>query len=172
MTTLDEIRTRFTDQLQFVDDVAQVILKGHLVVEEVMTESIRTFVHHGDLLEECRLQFHQKLQLCKAMSVSDQNNEMWNLISSINALRNHLSHSLDVAARHKRIAALEAKFSQQFADGVPENLAEMPKDTAICMLAIAGAIGYLHAHLEEVQRFREVVVQMDRVWNTGKLGEA
>jgi hypothetical protein len=172
MTTLDEIRTRFTDQLQTVDDVAQVILKGHLVMEEIMTDSIKSFVHHGELIENCRLQFHQKLQLCKAMSVSDQNNEMWSLISSINSLRNHLSHSLDLADRHKRISALEATYYQQFAEGVPDGLAEMPKDTAICMLAIAGAIGYLHAHSEEAKRFRDVVVQVDRGMNAGKLSEA
>lgn len=167
MTSLEEIQARFTDQLQYVDHVAQIILKGHLVMEEIMTDSIRTFVHHPDLVENSRLQFHQKLQLCRAMSVSDQQNEMWGLISAINALRNHLSHSLDPEARHKRIAILDAQFSRQFADGVPEDLAEMPKDMAICMLAIAGAIGYLHAHASEVQRFRRLVVEMGKVMNGG-----
>lgn len=172
MTTLDEIRARFTDQLQQVDDVAQVILKGHLVIEELMTEAIKTFLLHGEFVEQSRLQFHQKLQLCRAMSISDHKNEMWALIASINSLRNQLSHSLDPDDRHKRVEALSATFSQQFPEGVPEGLAEMPKDTAVCMLAIAGSIGYLHAHVEEIHRFKGMVIDMDKALNGGKLSEA
>src|SRR5690606_34569265 len=148
MATLDEIRTRFTDQLHQVDDVVRVVLKGHLVMEEIMTEAIRTFLLHGEFVEPARLQFQQELQPCKAMSVSDQKNEMWALISSVNSLRNQLSHSLGADDRHKRIEALSSTFSQQFPEGVPEDLAEMPKDTAICMLAIAGSIGSLHVPLQ------------------------
>ena len=171
MPTLEEVRAKFTDQLQTVDDVAQIVLKGHLVIEEVMTESIQTFLLHKEFVEDARLQFHQKLQLCRAISVSDQNNNMWNLIASINSVRNQLSHSLDPAGRSKRIESLNSTFAKEFPDSVPEKLDPMPKEAAICMLAIGAAIGFLHAHSEEVRRFKAVVLEMDELLNDGKLSK-
>jgi hypothetical protein len=170
--TLAEIQAKFTDQLQHVDDVVQIVLKGHLVIEELMTESIEHFLFHKEFLEQGRFQFHQKLLICRAMSVSDHNNPMWNLLGSINSLRNHLSHSLDSAERAKRIESLNSTFSQQFPDHLPENLDPMPKEAAICMLAISGALGYLHAHYEEVRRFKGVVLDMDKIMNKRGLSEA
>jgi hypothetical protein len=40
------------------------------------------------------------------------------------------------------------------------------------MLAIAGSIGYLHAHVEEIRRFKGMVIDMDKALNGGKLSEA
>ena len=172
MPTLEEVRAKFTDQLRNVDDVAQIVLKGHLVMEEVMTESIQTFLLHKEFVEDARLQFHQKLQLCRAMSVSDHENNMWNLVASINAVRNHLSHSLDPAGRSKRIESLYSTFAQEFPDQLPQKLDPMPREAAICMLAIGASLGFLHAHSEEVRRFKDVVLDMDKVLNKGKLSEA
>jgi hypothetical protein len=172
MPTLEEVQKRFTDELRHVDDVAQIVLKGHLVMEELMTASIETFLLHGEFVEPSRLQFHQKLQLCRAMSVSDHNNDMWNLIASINTLRNHLSHSLDPTERAKRVEALGSKFAREFPAHISEKLDPLPHEAATCMLAIAGALGFLHAHAAEVRRFREVVLDVDKGLNNGRLGEA
>lgn len=172
MPTLTEIQAKFTEQLSYIDDVAQIVLKGHLVMEEMMTEAIQDFLLHNEFVETARLQFNQKLQLCRAMSVSDHNNNMWNLVASINALRNHLSHSLDPVERSKRIESLNSTFAQEFPDQLPEKLDPMPREAAICMLAISASLGYLHAHCEEVRRFKSVVLDMDKVLNKGKLSDA
>lgn len=103
MTSLAEISQRFTDAIREVDDVAQIVLKGHLVMEGLMTEAIETFSLHGEFIDAARLQAHQKIALCRAISTSDQNNRMWDLISSVNGLRNALSHSLDPNRRSKAI---------------------------------------------------------------------
>lgn len=171
MSTLEQVREKFTDQLQTVDDVAQIVLKGHLVMEEVMTESIQTFLLHKELVEDSRLQFYQKLQLCRAMSVADQKNKMWDLVASINSLRNHLSHSLKLEERSKRIEALNSNFAREFPDPLPKSLDGMSREAAVCMLAIGGAIGFLHAHLEEVRRFKARVLEMDELLNDGKLSK-
>jgi hypothetical protein len=169
MMTLADIQAKFTEQLGYVDDVAQIVLKGHLVMEELMTESIQQYLLHGEFLELARLQFHQKLQLCRAMSVSDEKNDMWNLVASINSLRNHLSHSLDPAGRSKRIEALNATFSKEFPEHVPDDTGAMPREAAICMFAISASLGFLHAHFEEQRRFRSVILDMDKLLNQGKL---
>jgi len=93
-------------------------------------------------------------------------------VASINSLRNHLSHSLDPAERSKRIESLNSAFAREFPDQLPEKLDPMPREAAICMLAIGGSLGFLHAHSEEVGRFKDVVLDMDKLLNKGKLGEA
>ena len=104
MTSLKDIQKRFTDELREVDDTAQVVLKGHLVMEGLMTEAIETFLLHGEFVETARLQVHQKIALCRAIATSDQNNKMWDLVSSVNSVRNALSHSLDPTRRSKAIS--------------------------------------------------------------------
>ena len=178
MTSLNEIQKRFTDELREVDDLAQIVLKGHLVMEGLMTEAIETFLLHGEFAETARLQVHQKIALCRAISTSDQNNKMWDLVSSINSVRNALSHSLDPSRRLKAIQNLRAVYEQQFkgmpdaVNGIPKGIEkEIPADTALCLYAVSGSLGYLHAHLSEVRRLKPIIVGIDAVTNKGALHE-
>jgi hypothetical protein len=171
MPTLNEMNARFTEELRHVDDVAQIVLKGHLVIEELMTQSLETFLLHKEFLEDARLQFHQKLLLCRALSTSDHNNNMWNLVAAINSVRNHLSHSLDFAARAKRIEKLYAIYAAEFPRNPPAEVNGMSKESATCMLAVAGVLGFLHGHHEEISRLKGVIIDMD-IFNGGKLATA
>jgi len=176
VTSLEEIQKRFTDELRTVDDVAQIVLKGHLVMEGLLTEAIETFLLHGEFLEAARFQVHQKIALCRAISTSDQNNKMWELVSSVNSLRNALSHSLDADRRTKAMHGLRTIYEQQFkdmpnsVDGIPRKIEEeMPADTALCLFAISAVLGYLHAHLQEVRRLKSFVIDLDKAVNDGAL---
>lgn len=178
MTSLQEIQKRFTDELREVDDVAQIVLKGHLVMESLMTEAIETFVLHGEFVEAARLQVHQKIAVCRAISTSDQNNKMWDLVSSVNAIRNALSHSLGPERRSKAMQNLRNAYELQFKDmpnsvnGIPKGIEkEIPPDTALCLYAISGILGYLHAHLQEVRRLKSIVIEIDSVMNKGALSK-
>src|SRR5690348_17019375 len=148
MTTLEEIRNQFTDQLREVDDVAQIVLKGHLVMEGIMTDAIETFLLHGEFVDAARLQVHQKVALCRAISTSDQHNKMWDLVGSINTLRNALSHSLDPDRRSKALQTVRTIYENQFKDmpnslkGIPNGIEkDAPADTVLCLYAISGCLG-------------------------------
>lgn len=57
--------------------------------------------------------------------------------------------------------------------GIPKNIEpEFPKDSALCLYAVAGSLGYLHAHLEEVKRLKAVILDIDAVMNRGALNKA
>lgn len=167
-TTLEDIQKRFSEEVKYVDDTAQILLKGHLVAEDLMNQALEAFVLHGEHVDDARLQFHQKLELCKAISLSDNPNNMWNLIKKINALRNALSHSLDPERREKAVQSLASIYDQEFGpqtriiDGVSE-------EAALCLAAIMGSLGYLHSFLSEVQRFENLVKEMDKIMNQGAL---
>jgi hypothetical protein len=176
MMSLAEINQKFTDEVRDVDGVAQIVLKGHLVMEGLMTEAIETFCLHGEFIETARLQMHQKISICRAISTSDQSNRMWDLVSSVNSLRNALSHSLDPDHRSKAIQRVREIYEEQFKQmpnsdkGIPKNIEkDIPPDLALCLYAIAVCLGYLHAHVEEVRRFKSLVLEIDRAMNKGAL---
>jgi hypothetical protein len=116
-------------------------------MESLMTEAIETFLLHGEFVEAARLRAHQKIAVCRAISTSDQNNKMWDLVSSINALRNALSHSLHPERRSKAIRNLRNVYETQFKDtpnsvnGIPKGIEkEISPDTALCLYAISGPL--------------------------------
>ncbi len=172
MPTLADIQAKLVKELRYVDDVAQIVLKGHLIMEELMSEALSTFVLHKECLEPARLQFYQKLNLCRGISTSEHKNNMWNLIGAVNTLRNHLSHSLDPDERSKKIESLASTYAQEFPEALPERIEDMSRESAICMLAISGCLGFLHAFLEEIRRMKGLIGNLYRIMNEGKLGQA
>lgn len=157
MTSRTEIESRFLEQIRYVDDLAQIVLKGHLVMEEVMTEALGRFFLNVEFIEPARLQFHQKVKLCRATSASEKDNSMWRLIDALNGLRNHLSHSLDADAREKKLVKIRKLYAKEF-PAVPE-ASDMERDAAICMLALSGCLGFLETYLREIKSFEKLVNQ-------------
>jgi len=47
-----KIFAKLVEHLRYVDESALVILRGHLIIEETLSEIISTFVFHGEHLEE------------------------------------------------------------------------------------------------------------------------
>lgn len=163
---LDDIQNKFYEEVRYVDDAAQILLKGHLVAEDLMNQALEAFVLHGEHVEDARLQFNQKLELCKAISVSDNKNNMWNLIKKINLLRNALSHSLDTGRRKKAVEALASIYDQEF-DPKTRVIEGMSEEAALCLVAINGSLGYLHSFLSEAKRFENIVKGLNDLMNHG-----
>jgi len=164
MSTIKELAKRFTEQIQHVDDISQIVLKGHLVIEETMTEAIGRFVFHKDIIESANLRFPQKLALCRAMTISEHESNMWDVISAINTLRNYLSHSLNIEKRSQKINSLKSVFGKESNCDIKQE----KEEDQICMAAISYSLGFLHAFLEDVKRFELMVNTMDLIMNTAK----
>lgn len=159
-----EILAKLEQHLQHVDESALVILKGHLVVEEALSEIIGTFVFHGELLDGAHITFAQKVAIARSMSLDDHNNEMWQLVLAVNSLRNELAHALDSPKRVKKTKALidlhkNLGGSMTMADGseVPEHL--------LLSFTVSYSLGFLSGFIEEVRRFRSVIDEMDKFVN-------
>jgi len=94
-------------------DRVLVILKGHLLVEEMLREYIKLQVHRADKLQDARLTFHQCLCLARAFDKEESNEKLWSSVEKLNGLRNKLSHSLepkDVEAKLKEFVSLLSDF--------------------------------------------------------------
>ncbi len=164
--TLADLQKIFENEISYFDDTAQIILKGHLVAEDLMNQALEAYVHHGEHVGDARLQFNQKLELCKSISVSENKNNMWNLIKKLNVVRNALSHSLDVERREKAINSLRSIYDQEF-DIKYRNIEGLSEEAALCQIAMAGALGFLHSFLSEAQRFEGIVKSINLIMNNG-----
>lgn len=104
----------FGDQMDNVDEVAHVVLKGHLLIEEWLTHAINQHLFHPEhLIEEGRLSFIQKLTLARSLDLRRNNLGMWDLIAAVNSLRNDLAHSLNSPKRVKKMEALKRLYFRE-----------------------------------------------------------
>ncbi|MFZ5616002.1 MAG: hypothetical protein ACOZAA_01590 [Pseudomonadota bacterium] len=167
--SLKDLQDQFVAELKEVDDVAQIVLKGHLVIEGLMNDALNTYLLHGECLDGARLNFSQKTALCRAMSLDEHKNSMWAMIEKLNAVRNALAHSLDPERRAKALAAPKADYEREFPRAPVSDIDEMEADAALCMLAVSGCLGFLHGFYAEIRRFKVLVVGLDAVMNKGVL---
>ena len=87
------------------------ILRGHLLVEEALTELISTRCYRPEMLLECQLSFFQKLQLVQAMlSVVGLMEPDVQFLRGFNRVRNILAHTVEPRDIEARIDSLLAEF--------------------------------------------------------------
>ena len=164
-TSLDKYTKWFQEELAVVDAVAQVTLKGHLQIEELLEEVLSLYFFHTEHLEDARLSFFQKLCIARALALRKNQISIWKLISAINALRNDLAHSKSGPKRQQKISTIrqlyieETKESSEFSDH-----AELP-DEQLVAFACAVSIGFLHTFLEDSKAFKKHVEELDKRLN-------
>ena len=163
-TAAKEILARLEEHLRYVDESVLVILKGHLVIEEALSEIISTFVFHGEHLEGARITFAQKVAIARSMSLDEHNNEMWQLVLAINSLRNELAHALHSPKRVAKTTALIELHKKLKGSTATSNGNEVPEHVLLSF-AVSFSLGFLSGFIEEVRRFKSMLDGMDRVVN-------
>lgn len=67
---------------------------------------------------------------------------------------------------------MRSVYEQEFGRKELAPIDEMNGDAALCMLAISGALGFLHAFLAEVKRFEAIVDGLNQAINSGEAKNA
>jgi hypothetical protein len=86
---------RITRLLMEFDEFSQTAIKGHLLIEERLSQILDLAIGKPEILSKARLTFVQKLRLVQAMSFLDPNDDMWETALVLNRLRNEMAHRLD-----------------------------------------------------------------------------
>jgi hypothetical protein len=81
------------------NDIAGIVLHGHLLIEEVLTGILtdRLGIDELPLANKGGLAFHQKLHLVKKITLSYRfplDTGLFEVIDRLNTMRNHLSHKI------------------------------------------------------------------------------
>lgn len=144
----DEIKNpnvqRFLDQFYCVDDLSLAVLKGHLLIDEMVNRVIESFLPHAECLKQGRLTFAQRLSLARSISFREQNNRVWSLIAALNKLRNSMAHSLERAKLQPDLHSIRT----QYFTICPEEPRDIDDETLIQYIVLH-SMGFIDACEQE-----------------------
>jgi uncharacterized protein YutE (UPF0331/DUF86 family) len=156
---ISEIRSqrssRYLAILEESEDLTALILKGHLVVEELLTSGIEAYCQDVDQLKKANLRFAQKLPLLRALErLPVVNPRFWDAIARLNRLRNELAHNLE-SSRIDEISGTFVK-AVEAASSVGTKFPE-PKESRE---ALSQALSFIIGGLEVLVFWHEGVEEM------------
>ncbi|MGP3699907.1 hypothetical protein, partial [Rhodobacter sp. NSM] len=158
VTELEALMKKVESTFGAVDETIIIVLKGHLLIEELLDRIIGTFVFHPDYVMAANLRFAQKISLARSLSVGEQDNAMWDIIIRLNALRNELAHSLGSDKRDRKVKAVVDCYLDQ-AEGHLDKIGVVKDQPEHIMLAFAVtfALGFLASFSDEANSFRRFI---------------
>ena len=154
---------RFSKFLYEADDIVEIVLKSHLMIEEALTRIISKYVLYPDFIDEAGLTFWQKVNVARSISLDDSENSMWLLVAGYNKLRNDYGHSLEPPKAQEHIKALRDRYFAELPAKVAKD-EELPDEQLLKDIAMF-VLGFLGSFEEEVERFRRWTDILDRFVN-------
>src|SRR5215472_4023776 len=97
---------RYDKHMPHTDDISLVVLKGHLLVEEMLNELARNVFPNAGYLDDARLSFHQLSRVVRSAVRAKSEDSCWDLIFALNSLRNDLVHDLEPPKLKSRLQTL------------------------------------------------------------------
>ena len=135
------------------------ILRGHLLVEELLDEVIGAWLKDPSVLPDTRLTFNQKLKLAQGIISGGKDDFTWKPVELLNQLRNRISHRLNP---HD----LELKIDEFLKCVYLEDYGEIPSDIYSKRKAMRKAIifhcAYLSGMIDLLKIMKDNAIQQAR----------
>ena len=139
-----------------VKDPTLIILRGHLLVEELLNEVLKSWLKDPSVLPDTRLTFHQKLKLAQGIILGRKDGFTWKPLELLNQLRNKISHRLNP---HD----LELKIDEFLKCVYPEDYSKIPSDIYSKSKAMRKAIifhcGYILGMIDSLEIIKKTAIQ-------------
>ena len=140
----ENLSPRLVDLLEGGDGLLDLVLRGHLHIEQMLLSMIEHWAASPHYVAEARLSFSQKLALVRALNLHHPNEPIWDALSALNTLRNDLAHRLTSNQRERKVAAFIACTDR---DSPPTSVTS--NDAAISTTErLLGCFAYLVGSLE------------------------
>lgn len=135
---------RLFEHLPKSDDLTLIILKGHLLVEELLNEILQVRLAEPAELWKAKLSFDQRLCLLNALGLLKMEGlDYRKAIKRLNTLRNEVAHNLG----EKRLKDLITNFILVFQDDVSDiniDIYSLQEKLKVCISVLhCGLNGYL-----------------------------
>jgi hypothetical protein len=150
----EEFFLRFRAQMNEVNELSNVILRGHLEVEDHLDDIVDLIFFRPEYLRKIRLGFYQKVQIAKAYCL-DPDARDWNVIECLSEVRNSIAHRRVENKRAAKIARLQEEMSGWGLQGLHGE--EIADEKEIVVLAAARCCGFLTFVEDSVRKVREVI---------------
>ena len=142
------------------NDNTLLVLKGHLLVEHLLTEFIRSKLPQSNHFENAQLRFPQKAALARSMGPLGPADWTWTALDKLNSVRNSLAHNLEHPKADERL--------RQFIDSVAVSYASDPLDgDAARMAPLPEALVSLYFALADTLRvkpYQILLAEALRAW--------
>jgi hypothetical protein len=164
---LINILKKIESHLAYLEEMDLILLRGHLLLEEILYNIISEFVFHSNFIKKSDLTFSQKVSIARSISLDEQNNPIWGLILAINKFRNTIAHELPSKENiYKPMQKVKDLYNGEMGELESESKYFWKEDNCKGMrFAISLALGFLNSASEEVKRFKEAVCVIDKVCN-------
>lgn len=153
----------------FVDlhELELIILRGHLIIEEILIKIISDFVFHEEFIKKIKLTFEGRINVARSISLDNSKNSMWNLMLSINEARNHIAHNIDSSKSEIKIDKIKSLYFNEV-----QELKQFPYmhwhkmgSEGDLKAAVFLCCGFLLSFHDEVKRFKAIVSELDKLYN-------
>lgn len=114
-----EVHRNLYKHLHFEGNGIEIILKGQLLIEEIMTKILEKTVVNTQPLKEANLTFHKSACLVQAIHDEKCKNWVWLATFQLNNIRNKLAHNLEYPNIDERIEEF-TEFVRENGDGTME----------------------------------------------------
>jgi hypothetical protein len=157
---------RFHAVMGAVDEITHVVLKGHLLIEETLTNTIALHMFHPEHFHDAKLSFDKKISLGRALCLRKNRLGEWDMLVALNELRNVLAHNLNSPkqqAKINRLRTLTLKETDQFPE-VGKYLNDNG-DKEMIIYSCGHILGFLERFEEDAKQLRTILHAMDRGLN-------
>jgi hypothetical protein len=104
--------TPYLLRLSVTDDLSLIVLKGHLLIEEMLIDIRDKLLPHAEYLDSVNINFNQLLHVIRSATKSKHDHKSWDLIVEFNKLRNKLVHNLEPPKLESLLSQLFNVYSQ------------------------------------------------------------
>lgn len=157
---LQHSQTRLLEILRERDPLLDIILRSHLLVEELLRDLATAYAFSPDYISSLRLTFHQKLQLARAFNARHVDEPIWKAIAALNSLRNDLAHRLTSDEREQRVRLFITSVNEDLPKEVEVYAGESTVEEVA--LALSYIVGSLASMRSEYRRRANVLHLMTR----------
>ncbi|MFZ5950856.1 MAG: hypothetical protein ACOYXC_09120 [Candidatus Rifleibacteriota bacterium] len=169
MNPLDDPRViQFHSQMNSMDELALVVLKGHLILEECLSRIIKQHVFNEEYIDTADLSFFKKIQIAKSFALRKDKIDIWELIQKINTLRNQIAHNLEYDKRQKVFEGLKSQFLKTSKKDFPEIDFDKARNDEVFYLICANCYGFLLSFEDDGKAFKSMVKSIDDLINEKK----
>ncbi|MEJ1495078.1 MAG: hypothetical protein RPU13_01125 [Candidatus Sedimenticola sp. (ex Thyasira tokunagai)] len=123
-----------------IKDESLIVLKGHLLVEDLMREYCFSKVNNGRYLEYSKMSFNQIAYLVRALQEKDAPSWIWGAIKKLNWLRNAFAHNLSPENYEKKRNEFIAVVKSENSIDILENRTEMHEILSAAIFVVFTAL--------------------------------
>lgn len=125
------------------DPYLDLVLRGHLLVEELLDNLIAAYMMRPDALANARLSFAQKTSLAQGLTPTASAAQIWSTVAALNRLRNQLAHGGDREGRDKALDGFLKAAQQDMNDPKLHEAFRQAEPVRQCSLALSSVLGAL-----------------------------